>query len=151
MIGLRLVVLLAVATLVAGCAADGGAPPTAGTQVVVRVVDGAVVLTPEVVPAGRVRFVVEDGGSGAHSAFEFVSRSDGTDCPPCDAPPPLVAGDIERLRLDAAPQGLGHDSGWGPGVELELRPGEYAFVVPGPGGGMPGTPPASLTVLTVRP
>lgn len=143
----RILVVAALASSVIACGTLAGTPTSEGTRVLVRVVDDTVVLTPAVVPAGTVRFVIEENlDPASHSGFQFVSRGRATDI---DQPPPLLDGDVERLRADSAPQGLGNDSGWGLGITLVLRPGEYAFMVPGPGGGAPGTPPASVTVLTV--
>lgn len=142
--------LIAIVAALTGCLPTADAPAPASSVVIVRSVGDAVVLIPSEVSAGTVRFVVEaPPGADPDGAFAFVSRSTGSDCPPCDEPPPLLADDIERLRSDSAPQGLGLDSGWGLGVTLTLMPGWYAFMVPGPDGGMPGSPPASITVLTV--
>ncbi len=132
----------------------GSSPvPSAGsgtTDVQVSVVDGVVDLQPQTVPAGSVRFLVEDADDATeHSGFEFMSR--GLACPPCTNPDPLVAGDIELLRADSAPQGFANDGGWGAGIVLTLRPGIYAFMVAGPQGGQPGVPPLSITPLTVTP
>lgn len=143
----RSVAFAVLAGLVIACATGPSVPAVSGSEVLVQVIDGAVVLTPVVVPAGTIRFVVDEAvDKTSHSGFEFVARGDPADS---DQRLPLLEGDVERLRVDSAPQGMAHESGWGLGVVLELRPGQYVFMVPGPGGGMPGTPPDSVTVLTV--
>lgn len=144
-------VAVAVAAFLLACVQSTAFLPSTSTDVVIRVVDGVVTLEPSTVTSGQVRFVVEgSAGKADTTIFEFVARGLGP-CPPCTEPEPLLGGDIERLRADSAPQGLGSDSGWGAGVTLTLRVGTYAFMVPGPMGAQPGIPPASVTPLTVTP
>lgn len=148
--GRRLIIVATATALLLACGPSTAVPPSS-TEVIIRIADSAVVLEPSTVTSGPVRFIV-DGSAGTADAtlFEFVARGLGP-CPPCTEPEPLMDGDIERLRADSAPQGLGSDSGWGAGVTLTLRQGTYAFMVPGPLGSQPGVPPASVTPLTVTP
>lgn len=146
------VVVLALATLMGACQAHGAdvSVPPDGQRVRITTGGLKVVLDPPTVRAGDVYFLydIPDDPTG-HAGFEFVSRF-GPDADP-NAPPPMSEADVETLRRDSAPQGMGHQGGWGRITKLRLAPGWYSFLVHSPTSGMPGIPPASVTALEVLP
>ena len=127
-----------------------GSPPRipVGAQVVhVSVVDSAVQLDPVSVHAGDVHFVVESAGeAGVGDSFAFVSSGYGDE----GTPLPLGADAGSRLARGDY-QGTAMEGGWPEYAKLTLLDGPYAFVIFGPGGDMPGRPPASVTILEVVP
>jgi len=158
-------VVLAVA-LVAVLVAVWGSPqriPLDAQTVHVVVTESEVRLDPATVHAGDVYFVVEepDDPTG-HSGFVFVQGTTfhGDDCGPVqpDAPPPdctvqpgpLSDDDVARFARGDY-QGAYFEGGWGGTAKVVLLEGKYAFLIFGPGGDQPGTPPLAIAVLEVLP
>jgi hypothetical protein len=127
------------------CTVWGSAPriPADAQTVHILVTSSEVRLDPAVVQAGEVYFVVE-APAQEHADFAFVNAGYGSQGGP---PLPLSDDAVDRLARGDY-QGTSLEFGWAGYAKFTLLEGNYAFMT---GGGEPGTPPQSLTVLEVQP
>lgn len=104
-------------------------------------------LDPATVHAGEVYFMVEGPDDPTeHAGFTFVSAGYGQD------DMPLALSDDALARLAQGDyQGTGIEGGWGDYAKFTLLEGNYAFLIAGPGGDLPGVPPRWMAVLEVLP
>jgi len=137
--------------LVASLAAVWGkapAVPLGGQVVHIVLADAEVQVSPHVVHAGEVWFVVEGSDAKPDQAgFSFIHGGYGATC--CERPFAL-SDEVVAGLAQGDYQGTGSEGGWfaGPPVKWFLAEGNYAFVA---GAGQPGIPPRSVAVLQVVP
>ncbi|HUF05893.1 MAG TPA: hypothetical protein VMP86_00740 [Candidatus Binatia bacterium] len=139
---------VALVALVAVLVAVWGSPPRIpiGAQTVHIVVTASEVrLDPATVHAGEIYFVVEGADDPAgHAGFAFVQRQRTA----AATPGPMSDEDVARLARGDY-QWTATEGGWGNYARFTLHEGKYAFLTDG--GGEPGVPPQSITVLEVAP
>ncbi|MGZ8512168.1 MAG: hypothetical protein ACXWWL_01860 [Candidatus Limnocylindria bacterium] len=144
--GLTVGLLALVAVLVSLWGTPPRIPPTAQTAYIV-VTSAEVHLEPATLRAGDVYFVLEEPDAEQHGGgFAFVHAGYGSPC--CDTPIPLTDDHVDRIEQGDY-QGTNIEGGWGEYTRLTLRAGNYVFL--SGGGGEPGVPPESITVLEVLP